>query len=236
MRNNNQTNAFVQKSVIVGDFIVFNLILGVFAINHWRIEAWEENQLEVFALVGNLALVISQLRFSPIIHQRVVGAGDILRRIMGMTILQAIVGYLLLKIVDYDLPVGWLIWEINTVFFVSMVFKRMIERQLIRFFREAGRNTRMVTLVGSDTELVNIYRKLMNDATLGYRVIGYYDNLNPNVNGNGNVNNKQYPITNNPNVNLNLNLNVLETYGTSEQARANPNLNPNANPNRNCDF
>ena len=225
MRNNNQTNALVQKIVIAGDFIVFNLILGVFALNHWRIEAWEENQLEVFGLVGNLALVISQLRFSPIIHQRVVGAGEILRRIMGMTILQAIVGYLLLKIVDYDLPVGWLIWEINTVFFVSMVFKRMIERQLIKYFREAGRNTRMVTLVGSDTELVNIYRKLMNDATLGYRVVGYYanDNTNPNVNGNGNqdtINNKQYPI-NNKNVNGNGNNNN------------NPNLNLNVNGNGN---
>ncbi|WP_143025438.1 exopolysaccharide biosynthesis polyprenyl glycosylphosphotransferase [Prevotella sp. tc2-28] len=202
----------MQKSVIAGDFIVFNLILGVFALNHWRIEAWEENQLEVFGLVGNLALVISQLRFSPTIHQRVVGAGDILRRIMGMTILQAIVGYLLLKIVDYNLPVGWLIWEINTVFFVSMVFKRMIERQLIRFFREAGRNTRMVTLVGSDTELVNIYRKLMNDATLGYRVIGYYDNLNPNVNGNGNLN-----VNPNPNVNVNGNGN-----GNRETISGNP--------------
>jgi putative colanic acid biosynthesis UDP-glucose lipid carrier transferase len=32
----------------------------------------------------------------------------------------------------------------------------------------------MVTLVGSDIELVNIYRKLIDDATLGYKVLGYY--------------------------------------------------------------
>ncbi len=232
MRSNNQTNAFVQKSVIVGDFIVFNLILGVFALNHWRIEVWEENQLEVFALVGNLALVISQLRFSPIIHLRVVGAGEILRRIMGMTILQAIVGYLLLKIVDYDLPVGWLIWEINTVFFVSMVFKRMIERQLIKYFREAGRNTRMVTLVGSDTELVNIYKKLMNDATLGYRVVGYYDNLNPNpnVNGNGNGNgNLNVNLNLNPNLNLNGNNNQYPITNNREAIN-------NGNPDDNLTF
>ena len=178
MGNNNQTNAFVQKLIIVGDFIVYNLILLLFARLHWRIETWEENQLEVFGLVGNLALVMSQLRFSPIVHQRLVGAGDVLQRVMGLTILQAIVGYLLLKVIDYDLDVGLLIWEINTVFFISLVIKRMVERWIIRLYREAGRNTRNVTLVGSDIELVNVYRKLVDDATLGYKVNGYYGDGN----------------------------------------------------------
>ena len=178
MGNNNQTNAFVQKLIIVGDFIVYNLILLLFARLHWRIETWEENQLEVFGLVGNLALVMSQLRFSTIVHQRLVGAGDVLQRVMGLTILQAIVGYLLLKMIDYDLDVGLLIWEINTVFFISLVIKRMAERWIIRLYREAGRNTRIVTLVGTDIELVNIYRKLVDDATLGYKVNGYYGDGN----------------------------------------------------------
>ena len=174
MRNNNQTNAFVQKSIIVGDFILLNLILLLFARYHWRIGSWEDNELEVFTLIANLALVISQMRFSPIIHKRLVGAGDVLQRIICLTALHAIVGYLILKIIDYDLPVGWLIGEINTVFFVSLLFKRLLERLFIRLYREAGRNTRMVTLVGSDIELVNIYRKLIDDATLGYKVLGYY--------------------------------------------------------------
>ena len=178
MRNNNQTNSLVKWSVIIGDFILFNVILLFFARFHWRIELWEENQLEVFGLVGNLALVISQLRFSTIIHQRLVGAGDVLQRIMGLTILHAIVGYVILRVIDYDMPVGWLIWEINTVFFVLLIFKRLSERWLIRLYREAGRNSRMVTLVGSDIELVNIYRKLINDATLGFKVNGYYGDGN----------------------------------------------------------
>ena len=174
MKNNNQTNAFVQKSIIVGDFILLNLILLLFARYHWRIGSWEDNELEVFILIANLALVISQMRFSPIIHKRLVGAGDVLQRIICLTALHAIVGYLILKIIDYDLPVGWLIGEINTVFFVSLLFKRLLERLFIRLYREAGRNTRMVTLVGSDIELVNIYRKLIDDATLGFKVLGYY--------------------------------------------------------------
>ena len=179
MRNNNQTNAFVKKSIIVVDFILFNVILLLFARYHWRIQTWEENQLEVFGLVGNLALVISQLRFSTIIHKRLVGAGDVLQRVVELTVLHAIVYFLVLKIVDYDLPVGWLIWQMDTVFFGVLIFSRLVERWLIRLYRQAGRNTRTVTFVGSDIELVNIYRKMKNDATLGFKVAGYYgdDNL-----------------------------------------------------------
>ena len=178
MRNNNQTNSFVKKSIIVVDFILFNVILLLFAWYHWRIQTWEENQLEVFGLVGNLALVISQLRFSTIIHKRLVGAGDVLQRVVELTVLHAIVFFLVLKIVDYDLPVGWLIWQMDTVFFGVLVFSRLAERWIIRLYRQAGRNTRMVTLVGSDVELVNVYRKLINDATLGYKVLGYYGDEN----------------------------------------------------------
>ncbi len=178
MRNNNQTNSFVRKSIIVGDFLLFNAILFLFAHFHWRIGTWEENDFELFGLIGNLALVISQLRFATIIHQRLVSAGDVLQRLMGLTILHAIVGYLILKIIDYNFPVGLLIWEINTVYFVCLVMKRLAERWLIRLYRQAGRNTRMVTLVGSDVELVNVYRKLINDATLGYKVLGYYGDEN----------------------------------------------------------
>ena len=38
MRNNNQTNSFVRKSIIVVDFILFNVILLLFARYHWRIQ------------------------------------------------------------------------------------------------------------------------------------------------------------------------------------------------------
>ena len=40
--------------------------------------------------------------------------------------------------------------------------------------RRLGRNTRTVTLVGSDQELDNIYEQLINDPTTGYRIQGVY--------------------------------------------------------------
>ena len=174
MRNNNQSNRIIKWLVMAGDFIVLNAVMLAFAQWHWRMGTWDTGGKEIFILVNNIALMLSMLQFSTIIHLRLVNAGDILRRMVGLTMLQAVLAYLLLKVFAYRLPVGWLILEVGTIFMAILVVKRLVERWLIKLYREAGRNTRMVTLVGSDPELIGIYRKLINDPTLGYKVLGYY--------------------------------------------------------------
>ena len=118
--------------------------------------------------------MLAQMRFSTIIHQRVVGAGDVLQRTMGLSVLHSLFAYVLLKVFDYYLPIGWLQWGIGTVFFVALVVKRLAERWFIKLYRQTGRNSRAVTLVGNDPELMTIYEKLALDETRGYRVLGYY--------------------------------------------------------------
>ena len=174
MTRNNQSNRLIKWLVMAGDFVVLNVLLQVFAYWHWRMQQWPEGRVEIFILVNNIALMLSMLRFSTIIHLRLVGAGDIIQRLVGLTTLQAVLAYLLLKVMDYDLPIGWIQWELGTGMFVCLVLKRYMERWLVKLYREAGRNTRMVTLVGSDPELVGVYRKLKDDPTLGYNILGYY--------------------------------------------------------------
>lgn len=174
MTRNNQSNRLIKWIVMVGDFVVLNGILYAFSYWHWRMAAWDKEMLNIFVLVNNIALMLSQLRFSTIIHLRLVGAGDILQRLVGLTMLQTLLSYLLLKIFAYDTPIGWLLLEIGTAFVIILLLKRLWERWFIKLYREAGRNTRAVTLVGSDPELVGVFRKLKNDPTLGYRLLGYY--------------------------------------------------------------
>ena len=174
MSKNNQSNRLIKWIVMVGDFVVLNGVLMAFSYWHWRMAAWDKGMLNVFVLVNNIALMLSQLRFSTIIHLRLVGAGDVLQRLVGLTTLQVLLSYLLLKIFAYDTPIGWLLLEIGTVFVSILLAKRLWERWFIKLYREAGRNTRAVTLVGSDPELAGVFRKLKYDPTLGYRMLGYY--------------------------------------------------------------
>ena len=160
--------------VIFGDFILLNAIIFLVTEWYWRVDSWPERSLEIYILVNNIALMLSQMRFSTIVHLRLVGAGDVLQRLVGLTVLQSILAYILLRVFDYALPIGWLQYGVGTIFFIVLLFKRLLERWFVKLYREAGRNTRAVTLVGSDPELVGIFRKLKDDPTLGYRMEGYY--------------------------------------------------------------
>ena len=174
MRKNDQSNNIIKWIVTIGDFMVLNALVAGFTLWHWRMESWIGGYVEIFILVNNIALMLSMVQFSTIIHLRVIGAGEILRRVVGLTMLQAVLAYLLLKVFAYYLVVGLLIFEIGTLFVFILVLKRLGERWFIKLYRQAGRNTRSVTLVGSDPELIGIYNKLKDDATLGYNILGYY--------------------------------------------------------------
>ena len=160
--------------VIIGDFILLNFIIFLGARLSFQEDNWPDRSLEIFILINNIALILSQLKFSTIIHQRFVGAGDIVRRIVGLSALQCILAYVLLKVFDYYLPIGWFQWGVGTAFFICLLITRFIERWIIKLYRESGRNTRAVTFIGNDPELMNLYKKLVGDPTMGYRILGYY--------------------------------------------------------------
>ncbi len=174
MRNNNQSNRLIKWFVTVGDFVLLNAIIMIGATISWRVNSWPDRSLEIFVLVNNIALMLAQMRFPTIIHLRMVGAGDVFQRIVGLSVLQSVLAFVLLKVFDYYLDIGWIQWATGTVFFLGLMFKRLAERWLIKLYRQAGRNTRSATLIGNDPELVAIYDKLITDETMGYRVLGYY--------------------------------------------------------------
>ena len=178
MTRNNQSNRLIKWIIIAGDFVLLNLIIMIPAKWSWQVNSWPDRSLEIFILVNNIALIISQMRFSTIVHLRLVGAGEILQRLVGLTSFQAVLAYVLLKVFDYYLPIGWIQWGVGTTFFIGLLFKRLFERWFIKLYRQAGRNTRMVTLVGNDPELIAVYEKLANDQTMGYKVLGYYGDGN----------------------------------------------------------
>ena len=178
MRNNNQSNSIIKWIAIIGDFFVLNAVIVAFSYWHWRVSMWGSGRLEIFILASNISLMIAQLRFSTIIHLRLVGAGDILQRIVGLVMTQVVVAYFLLKVLPYKFHVATPLLEVGGVFFVLLTLKRLGERWFVKQYREAGLNTRSVTLVGSDEGLLAVYEKLKTDLTLGYKVLGYYGDEN----------------------------------------------------------
>jgi len=174
MRRNTHSNRMMKWIVMIGDFVLMNAIILLFYHFHWRMAQWSQNSLNIFILVSNIALILSQARFPVIIHLRLVNTAEFSRRLVGLTAMQVIVTYLLLKVFSFHLPVERLLLELGTVYVVLLFFKRLAERWIVKLYRLAGRNFRSVTLVGNDPNLEYVYQKLKNDLTLGYRIVGYY--------------------------------------------------------------
>lgn len=174
MTTNNQSNSLIKWIAIVGDFVLLNVI--VFFVSWWLLnnKNWTKTHLDFFMMLNNLALVLSQMRFSTIIHLRMVGAGDFFKRIFGLSVTQCVLAYLLLRLFNHHMSVGWIQLGIGIAFFCGLLILRACERWLVKLYRQAGRNTRNVTLVGNDPELLNLYKKLVSDQTMGYHVMGYY--------------------------------------------------------------
>ena len=176
MSSNNQSNAIIKWLVILADFVILNAVIYAFTKFHPQLQGWAVDKLNLFVLICNMAMVMSEARFSTIIHERLVSSADVLRRIVLLTLLQTVLSYLIWKVIDLRMPVGWLLLEIGTCLFVLVLLARFIERTVVKRYRRAGRNTRMVTFVGDDPELENVYEKLMKDSSLGYRLTGWWKN------------------------------------------------------------
>ncbi len=174
MGNSNQSSNIIKWLVIVGDFVLLNIIIYLVFKLLLSDQNWSEKDVDVFVLINNIALLLGQFFFSTIIYQRLIGAGDVIRRIVSLTLTQSVVSYVLFRVFGFSQPIGFVQFGIGTILFFSLVITRLFERWFIKLYREAGRNTRSVTFVGADPELINIYKKLQGDPTLGYKVLGYY--------------------------------------------------------------
>ena len=174
MTSNNQTNELIKWFIVGADFVVLNFLVWLFSDYHYIVKGWSWEMKWVFLFGNNLALLISEMRFSTIVHQRLISAGDILQRVVGLVLVQMVVAYLLLKMMSMAVPVGRVMLMLTPPFFGLLIVSRMLERWGIKRFRQLGRNSRTVTFIGNDPELMTIYNKLANDTTMGYRVKGYY--------------------------------------------------------------
>ena len=174
MTSNNQTNDKMKWAVVGVDFVVLNLLVWVFCDYHYIVRYWSWEMRWVFLFGCNLSLLIGELRFSTIVHLRMVTVADILRRVMGLVALQTLISYVLLKAMDLHIPAGRVVLMFAPPFFGLLLVLRYAERWAIKRFRRLGRNTRYVMFIGNDPELQDVYDKLINDPTRGYRFIGYY--------------------------------------------------------------
>ena len=177
IKNNNYTNRLIQLLIIAGDFVVLWLLLYFLVDTIPLSEDWDEGKGRTFWMVCTFAFIVAEYLFPSVIHERVVGANDILRRSTMLVATHTLLSYLLLRAIHFLSRLGWQIFVTGLVMLVSIILLRFIERWLVKKLRQSGYNTRYVTLVGSDKELLHLYKKLTSNSTFGYIVRHVYGDM-----------------------------------------------------------
>ena len=177
IRNNHQTNRLIQLLIIAGDFAVLWVLLYYLVGTTPQSEGWDEEKGRVFWMVCTFAFVVAEYLFPSVIHERVVGANDILQRCTMLVATHTLLSYLLLHAIHFVSRLGWQLFVMGLVMSVSIILLRFVERWLVKKLRQSGYNTRNVTLVGEDEELLRLYHKLKSNPTYGYRVSHIYGDM-----------------------------------------------------------
>lgn len=175
MSSNNHSNSLIKGFVVFADFLLLNVLLLLFVHYSPLMSGWVATKIRIFFITINVALLIGQYYRSTIIHMRNITIEDIVKRVIGLVVITIVMAYMMMKGISLNnTKVGIQLITFGSIWGVCLFVSRFVERQIIKSYRKKGGNTRTVTFVGSDPELVGILRKLKNDATLGYQVTGYY--------------------------------------------------------------
>ena len=165
----------IKSLVILGDFLLLNVILAVI-IGHypdWLPPYFEQSPRVVF-LVANFAMVISQYFFQTILHYRRVDFEDIFMRLLKLSFLQAFLMFLFLRLIDNEGGLFQFMFIFGAIELGTLTVVRVAERFVINHYRQMGRNTRTVVFIGNDTANLELYKDMIADASTGYVVKGYY--------------------------------------------------------------
>ena len=150
IKNHIYTNLIIKWSVIIGDFLVLWLLLPFVIESVPHSEEWNEDKHLIFWMVCTLSMVVSEYWFSSVIHKRMVGVGQILKRSTLLVLTQTLLTYLALRAIHFTYRFGWQLFHMGLYMLVIIVLLRYIERWMLKRFRKLGYNTRKVTIVGAD--------------------------------------------------------------------------------------
>lgn len=177
---NRDGSNLIKILVILFDFAIINAILltltklipsivPTFILDHTRLTL----------ILANFAMIISQSEYSTVLHLRSTKFLDAVKQSCKLTYSHALILFLSLRLVSNGGSLFDFMILYSVVCHIIILCSRYAEHCLLKFYRKSGGNTTSVIFIGNDYANAEIYNKLMEDMSTGYRVIGYFadDNI-----------------------------------------------------------
>ncbi len=170
-------NSIIQGMVILGDFVVLNIVLGLYILLFPNlIPPVMDVKTRIFVFFCNMAMVIAQYFYYSVIYKRHVTTRQIITRVFKLVLTQTLLAFTFIRLIYNNGGMfKFMLYYAPTVFFMLLLV-RIFERYILSLYRKRGGNTRSVILVGSDPANIDVYETLVGDPSTGYKILGYYSN------------------------------------------------------------
>ena len=178
MRQYSSGNDIIRVIVILGDFVLLSILIMAFyyLLPQDMLPVYFKSSIKEVLLVLNFSMLIAQYFFHTIIHFRKIRLNVIFLRVLKLTFAQAIIMFVALRIISD----GGGLFQFMLIFipalYATLLIARLTERNVLKFYRKRGGNTRSVVFVGSDPANLMLYKDLIAEPTTGYIVKGYFSN------------------------------------------------------------
>lgn len=177
--NRNGSN-LIKILVILFDFVIINAILLTFLkLTPSIVPPYLLEHARLTIILANFAMIISQSEYSTVLHLRSTKFIDAVKQSCKLTYSHALILFLSLRLVSNGGSLFYFIILYSVCCHIIILCSRYAEHSLLKFYRKSGGNITSVIFIGNDYANAEIYNKLMEDMSTGYRVIGYFadDNI-----------------------------------------------------------
>ncbi len=182
MGQSTKTNNQIRTLVILGDFVILNLLFYFFReqLGFGCLYDWGTNPFTPLFVI-NLSMAVAQYFFSTVIHLRRAAPERVLRQVTFLVLLHGVVSYIIAELMSvsggYPVPDVLSYLRFTGILYCLIILSRYLERWALKRYRSRGGNTRKVIFIGSDPSMLPVYEYLVAEPSMGYRVQGYYSDV-----------------------------------------------------------
>lgn len=166
---------YIHGLLTLSDLILVNILFGVITSVVGDMTAYNP---KILWLMLNVSFVPVMLLIYNTHKQRAIYMEHVFRRAFQVVAIHASCFVALLTFLSQSLPIIMYV-EFYGACFVIFPLWWLVTRQIVKRYRNKGRNFSKVVIVGTNSTALRLYEELMSDAGFGYKFEGFFGKWRP---------------------------------------------------------
>lgn len=169
-----ETSQIIKAITIIGDYIIINLLFIIIYFLFQGNSYWDSHLVIECLTLLNICYIPCISIFKVQLHKRIVSPEQIIGRVLMSTTTFIVLYICVLGLMRTGIHNSFLFTYYIVILF-GIISWRIAMRFFVKRVRRRGQNSNSAIMIGSKNNVVELYHKISDDASYGYRVNGVFD-------------------------------------------------------------